>query len=83
MEFCSLNIKHTHTHIQSESNQYYLPSSAEGKNVKDLSRIGIYIITFLAFLIGIWGVLCLIAGIANSNSPCKLVTGWISAVFGL
>ena len=40
------------------------------------------IIMVLAALIGIWGIACLIGGIANSGGVAELLNGYISAVTG-
>jgi len=51
------------------------------KLTHDASEVGIGIVTILAALIGIWGVACLIGGVANTGLV-DLVNGFISAVTG-
>jgi len=49
---------------------------------RDTSEVGMGIIMVLAALIGIWGIACLIGGIANSGGVAELLNGYISAVTG-
>lgn len=58
-----------------------LEISSVDKLTNDASQVGIGIVTILAALIGIWGIACLIGGIANEGL-IELVNGWISAVTG-
>lgn len=51
------------------------------KMTRDASEVGIGIVAILAALIGIWGIACLIGGIANEGLV-ELVQGYISAVTG-
>lgn len=52
------------------------------KVTRDASEVGMGVIMVLAALIGIWGIACLIGGIANCGGITELVSGWISAVTG-
>lgn len=51
------------------------------KLAHDASQVGIGVIGVLAALIGIWGIACLIGGIANEG-VLEMVNGYISAVTG-
>ena len=48
---------------------------------RDASEVGMGVITIFAALIGIWGIACLIGGVANEGFV-ELVNGYISAVSG-
>ena len=48
---------------------------------RDASEVGMGVITLFAALIGIWGIACLIGGVANEGLV-ELVNGYISAVSG-
>ncbi|MGW8161775.1 MAG: hypothetical protein ACWGN1_05960 [Desulfobulbales bacterium] len=52
------------------------------KLTRDASEVGMGIIMVLAALIGIWGIACLIGGIANSGGITELLNGYMSAVTG-
>lgn len=58
-----------------------LDISSVDKLTHDASEVGIGIVTILAALIGIWGVACLIGGVANEGF-IELVSGYISAITG-
>lgn len=47
----------------------------------DAAEVGMGVVTLLAALIGIWGIACLIGGVANEGL-IELVNGYISAVSG-
>lgn len=47
------------------------------------SRMGLGIILTMAFLVGIWGTICLINGLASNNSFRELGSGLITALTGL
>jgi len=36
----------------------------------------------IAFLIGLWGVICLIGGVAKSGGPLSLIKNWIKSLSG-
>ena len=48
---------------------------------RDASEVGMGVITLFAALIGIWGIACLVGGVANEGL-IELVNGYISAVSG-
>jgi len=52
------------------------------KITRDASEVGMGIIMVLAALIGIWGIACLVGGIANSGGIADLMNGYLSAVTG-
>ena len=52
------------------------------KMVRDTSQVGMGVIMVLAALIGIWGIACLIGGIANSGGIADLLSGYLSAITG-
>jgi len=58
-----------------------LEISSVDKLTRDASEVGIGIVTILAALIGIWGIACLIGGIANEGL-IELLNGWVSAITG-
>lgn len=58
-----------------------LEISSVDKLTRDASEVGIGIVTILAALIGIWGIACLIGGVANGGL-LELVNGYISAITG-
>lgn len=51
------------------------------KLAHDASQVGVGVIAVLAALIGIWGVACLIGGIANEG-VLEMINGYFSAVSG-
>ncbi len=51
------------------------------KLANDASQVGIGVIAVLAALIGIWGIACLIGGIANEGI-LEMFNGYINAVTG-
>jgi len=51
------------------------------KLANDASQIGVGVIAVLAALIGIWGIACLIGGIANEG-VLEMVSGYFSAITG-
>jgi len=53
-----------------------------GRIARDTSEVGMGVIMVLAALIGIWGIACLIGGIANSGGVGELLNGYITAVTG-
>jgi len=48
---------------------------------RDATEVGLGVITVLAALIGIWGIACLVGGVAHSGLG-ELVNGFITAVTG-
>jgi len=52
------------------------------KITRDASEVGMGVIMVMAALIGIWGIACLIGGIANSGGIADLANGWLAAVTG-
>ena len=48
---------------------------------RDASEVGMGVITLFAALIGIWGLACLIGGVANEGLV-ELVNGYFGAVSG-
>jgi hypothetical protein len=52
------------------------------KITRDASEVGMGVIMVLAALIGIWGIACLIGGIANSGGVAEVLNGYMSAVTG-
>ena len=60
------------------------PSAAEeAEDTEAIHWLGIWLITLLASLVGIWGLVCLLSGLMHSSGPGGLGTGWVSAVLGL
>lgn len=51
--------------------------------VQGTSQFGLGLIMALAALIGVWGVVCLIGGIAKSESILEMVRGYFTAVIGM
>ncbi len=49
----------------------------------EVSRVGITVIGFVAALIGVWGVACLVGGLISSGGPLAFVKDWFSAVLGI
>ncbi|MBC8318614.1 MAG: hypothetical protein H8E41_11985 [Desulfobulbaceae bacterium] len=47
------------------------------------SQAGVAVILALAAMIGLWGVACLIGGIASSNGIGDLASSWFMAVTGV
>jgi hypothetical protein len=52
------------------------------KMTRDASEVGMGVIMVLAALIGIWGIACLVGGIASSGGVGELMSGYLSAVTG-
>jgi hypothetical protein len=52
------------------------------KMTNDASQVGMGVIMVLAALIGIWGIACLVGGIANSGGIGELLNGYFAAVTG-
>ena len=50
--------------------------------VEGTSQAGITILVALAALVGIWGLACLVGGLADGGAT-ELLRGWISAVSGV
>ena len=48
-----------------------------------ISLVGIGIIKTLAALVGVWGLACLIGGVAKSGSLMEMAQGWLTAVTGM
>lgn len=59
-----------------------LDDAAINRMGRDAAEVGVGVITILAALIGIWGIACLIGGIAQSGGIGELVSGYLSAVTG-
>ncbi|MHB8809011.1 MAG: hypothetical protein ACYC9M_03230 [Desulfobulbaceae bacterium] len=59
-----------------------LEISSIDKMTRDASEVGMGVIMVLAALIGIWGIACLIGGIANSGGVGELMNGYLAAVTG-
>ena len=51
------------------------------KLARDASEVGVGVVTILAALIGIWGLACLIGGVANEGLV-ELFNGYMSAITG-
>lgn len=49
----------------------------------EVSRVGITVIGFVAALIGVWGVACLIGGLVSSGGPLAFIKDWFNAVLGI
>lgn len=47
------------------------------------SQVGMGIILALAALVGVWGVACLVGGIAKSGSLVEMGRGFLTAVMGM
>ena len=55
----------------------------EQENIAEsASQVGIGVIMTLAALVGIWGLACLVGGIAN-NGLVEMARGWLAAVTGM
>ena len=52
------------------------------KMTRDASEVGMGVVMVLAALIGIWGIACLVGGIANSGGVGELLNGYLVAVTG-
>lgn len=52
------------------------------KMTRDASEVGMGVVMVLAALIGIWGIACLVGGIANSGGVGELLNGYFAAVTG-
>lgn len=52
------------------------------KMTRDASEVGMGVIMVLAALIGIWGIACLVGGIASSGGVGELLNGYLAAVSG-
>jgi uncharacterized protein YdbL (DUF1318 family) len=52
------------------------------KMSRDASEVGMGVIMVLAAMIGIWGIACLIGGIAGSGGVGELLNGYLTAVTG-
>ena len=48
---------------------------------RDATEVGIKVIAVLAALIGIWGIACLVGGVAQSGIG-EMINGYITAVTG-
>jgi len=57
-------------------------SPTEEESSESGSYLGIRIITCLAGLVGIWGVLCLLSGFSHSDGLSRFCASWISAIIG-
>ena len=51
--------------------------------VHEASQVAMVVLMAVAALVGVWGVACLIGGIAKSGSLLELARGFISAVTGM
>jgi hypothetical protein len=58
-------------------------SSGLDKLTVGISQVGLGMIMSLAGLIGIWGIACLISGIAQSGGVMTLARSWLAAVTGM
>lgn len=45
-------------------------------------EIFLLIVLAFAFLIGLWGMTCLIGGVAKSKGPLNLIGNWIKSLSG-
>ena len=61
----------------------YSWASVDEENAESVSYLGIRIITLLAGLVGIWGLMCLLSGLTHSGGLASLGTNWISAILGI
>ncbi|GAB4345191.1 MAG: hypothetical protein Kow0089_22150 [Desulfobulbaceae bacterium] len=59
-----------------------LDTAAVEKMGRDAAEVGIGVIAVLAALIGIWGIACLVGGIAQSGGIGELINGYVTAVTG-
>lgn len=59
-----------------------LDDATVNKMGRDAAEVGVGVITILAALIGIWGIACLIGGIAHTGGIGELISGYLSAVTG-
>ena len=51
--------------------------------VDGVSLVGIGIIKTMAALIGVWGLACLIGGVAKSGGLMEMAQAWLTAVTGM
>lgn len=58
-----------------------LEATSADKMARDASEVGIGIVALLAAMIGVWGLACLIGGIA-SEGVLDLATGYLTAITG-
>lgn len=57
-------------------------SAGVEKVATGLSQAGLIIIAVLAGLIGIWGLVCMVSGLAQSNGVSALIRAYVRAVTG-
>lgn len=57
--------------------------AVDEEDAESADYLGIRIITLLAGLVGIWGILCLVSGLFHSGGLGRLGTNWISAILGI
>jgi len=58
------------------------PGTLDSK-VNEASQVAIVVLMAAAALVGVWGVACLIGGIAKSGSLLEMGRGFITAVTGM
>jgi len=71
----------THTKRTHRTGTAGLEIANADKLTKDVSEVGIGVITVLAALIGIWGAACLMGAVANAGMP-EMIQGFLTAVTG-
>jgi len=72
----------TNTTQKDKTGSIGLEITSIDKMSRDASEVGMGVIIVLAALIGIWGIACLVGGIANSGGVGELMSGYLSAVTG-
>jgi hypothetical protein len=55
---------------------------AESNAATEISRVATTAIGFIASIIGIWAVACIISGITNSGGPVALISNLFKAISG-
>lgn len=57
-----------------------LGTGASDKTANGVSRMGIGVIVSMAGLVGMWGLVCLVSGIARSGGLLDLARNWLIAI---
>ena len=57
-------------------------TGTESQSVTEVTKVATTVIGFIASIIGLWAVACIISGVSNSGGPVTLLSNLFKAITG-
>ena len=57
-------------------------TGTESQSVTEVTKVATTVIGFIASIIGLWAVACIISGVSNTGGPVNLISNLFKAISG-